>query len=305
MPRPSFFFVGHPRSGSGLLDGYLAGHPDIFMARKELHYFGADLRYHDPPRSLENYLAHFSKAPRSAKVIGESSTWMLISARAAAEVHAFTRGDAKILMTLREPASWLQSLHSHLVFTGDEDIADFGAALAAEPDRQAGRRLPPWSIPANATHYRAHTAYAAQVRRYLELFGPERVKVLILDDLQRDPEGTYDEVLRWLGLRTDFPGRAQLLAGTARTRNSNRTVRSAWLRGQVNQPARRRVLEGVDPAPIPGVGLLIRAARRLNIRYADRPPADPALVAALRTELQPEVEALEALLGRPLPRWRR
>ena len=40
---PDFFFVGHPRSGSGLLDSYLKGHPDIFMARKELHYFGSDL----------------------------------------------------------------------------------------------------------------------------------------------------------------------------------------------------------------------------------------------------------------------
>ena len=59
MRRPDFFFVGHPRSGSGLLDSFLKGHPDIFMARKELHYFGSDLRYHQPPRSLENYLAHF------------------------------------------------------------------------------------------------------------------------------------------------------------------------------------------------------------------------------------------------------
>ena len=305
MRRPSFFFVGHPRSGSGLLDSFLAGHPDISMARKELHYFGADLRYHDPPRGLENYLQHFKAAPKSAKVIGESSTWMLISQQAAAELRAFTRGEARVLMTLREPASWLQSLHSHLVFTGDEDIEDFGAALDAEPDRRAGRRLPRWSIPANATHYRAHTAYAAQVRRYLDAFGPEQVKVLILDDLFADPEGTFDDVLRWLGLPTQFPGRAALLAGSARARNSNRTVRSTWVRDQVNRPDHRRVLEGVDPAPVPGVGMLIRAARRLNIRYVDRPPADPQVVAALRAAVRPEVEALEALLGRPLPTWRR
>lgn len=305
MRRPNLFFIGHPRSGSGLLDGFLDGHPDIFMARKELHYFGADLRYHEPPRSLENYLQHFKKAPSSAKWVGEASTWMLISERAAAEVDAFTRGDARVLLTLREPASWLQSLHSHLVFTGDEDIADFGAALAAEPERRAGRRLPRWSIPANATHYRAHAGYAPQVQRWFDRFGREQVKVLLLDDLRADPAGTYDSVLRWLDLPVDFPGKAKVLAADERTRNSNRRVRSAWVRAQVNRPSRRRVLEGVDPAPVPGVGMLIRAARRLNIEYVERPPADKQVVADLRRALAPEVDALEALLGRDLSAWRR
>lgn len=305
MRRPNLFFIGHPRSGSGLLDGFLDGHPDIYMARKELHYFGADLRYHEPPRSLENYLQHFNKAPSSAKWVGEASTWLLISERAAAEVEAFTRGEARVLLTLREPAAWLQSLHSHLVFTGDEDIPDFGAALEAEADRRAGRRLPRWSIPANATHYTAHARYAEQVQRWFDRFGRERVKVLLLDDLRTDPLGTYDEVLRWLGLPTDFLGKSKVMEASARTRNSNRRVRSAWVRDQVNRPTRRRVLEGVDPAPLPGVGLLIRAARRLNIEYIERPPADRGVVEALRRRLAPEVDALEALLGRDLSAWRR
>ena len=59
LRRPDFLYVGHPRSGSGRLEGYLTGHPDVFMARKELHYFGSDLEYNDPPRSLSNYQAHF------------------------------------------------------------------------------------------------------------------------------------------------------------------------------------------------------------------------------------------------------
>ena len=305
MRRPNLFFIGHPRSGSGLFDSFLGGHPDIFMARKELHYFGADLRYHTPPRSLENYLKHFRRAPADARWVGEASTWMLISENAAAEVAAFSQGQARVLMTLREPASWLQSLHSHLVFTGDEDIPDFAEALAAEPDRRAGRRAPPWSIPANATHYRAHARYAAQVQRWFDHFGREQVKVLLLDDVQRYPGGTYDEVLRWLGLPVDFEGKPAVLGASARSRNSNRRVRSAWVRDQVNRPSRRRVLEGVDRAPFPGVGLLIRAARRLNIEYTPRPEANKAVVEALRAELRPEVDALEALLGRDLSAWRR
>ena len=303
MRRPDFFFVGHPRSGSGLLDSFLKGHPDLFMARKELHYFGADLRYHAPPRGLENYLEHFRGARDEARV-GEASTWYLISERAAQEIRQFAGEDVRILMLLRDPVSWLASLHAHLCFTGDEDIASFEAALAAEPDRRAGRRLPPYSIPACATWYRHHTDYAAQVGRYFDAFGRERVKVLILDDMRDDAEAVLDDVLRFLGVRVDFEGKAEVLAAGKRARNANRTVRSRRIRHFVNTPRNRRVLEGVDPAPIPGVGMLIRALRRGNIVYADRARTDPALAAALRTELAPRVAELEALLGRALPAWR-
>ena len=127
--RPDLFFVGHPRSGSGLLDSYLAGHPDVFMARKELHYFGSDLRYHHPGRSEDNYLDHFDtsgdQGPSGPQRVGEASTWYLSSQLAAAEIHAFAP-TARIVMMLRNPVSWLHSLHSHLVFSGDEDITDFG-----------------------------------------------------------------------------------------------------------------------------------------------------------------------------------
>jgi len=45
MPKPNFFIVGAPKSGTTALNVYLSEHPDIFMARKELHYFGRDLIY--------------------------------------------------------------------------------------------------------------------------------------------------------------------------------------------------------------------------------------------------------------------
>jgi len=303
MRRPDFFFVGHPRSGSGLLDSFLKGHPDLFMARKELHYFGSDLRYHDPPRSLENYLQHFKGARDEARV-GEASTWYLASERAAQEIRQFADDDVRILMLLRDPVTWLASLHSHLVFTGDEDIPELRAALEAEPERRAGRRLPAYSIPACATWYRFHTDYATQVQRYFHAFGRERVKVIILDDMRDQPAAVLDDVLRFLDVRVEFDGKQAVLDAGQRARNSNRTVRSRRVRHFVNTPRNRRVLEGVDPAPVPGMGMLIRGLRRGNIVYAERARTDPDLVRTLRNELDPGVAALEELLGRPLASWR-
>jgi hypothetical protein len=297
--RPDFFFIGHPRSGSGLLDSYLKGHPDIFMARKEMHYFGEDLGYHRPRRSLENYLNHFKEASTERRV-GEASTWTLISQDAAAEIASFD-SRAQVILTLREPVSWLHSLHSHLVFSGDEPIARFEDALAAEADRVAGHGTPEQTIPRCALHYRGLVRYAEQVERFWSALGRDRVLVLLLDEMKADPEGTYDRVLQFLGLPLEFPGRAEVLDASQRSKNQNRSVRSRRLRDFIAHPSRRRILEGVDPAPVPGWGMTIRLMRRANIRYESRASMSPETRTKLSRELRPRVNELEELLNREIP----
>jgi hypothetical protein len=297
--RPDFFFVGHPRSGSGLLDSYLKGHPDIFMARKELHYFGEDLGYHRPRRSLENYLQHFSEAGDEERV-GEASTWTLISQTAASEIAEFDP-QAQAILLLRDPVSWLHSLHSHLVFSGDEPIGIFEEALSAEEERVAGRSIPEQTIPRCALNYRQLVRYTEQVQRFWDALGRDRVLVLILDDMKTDAEGVYDQVLDFLSLPRDFPGRAAVVQASQRSRNQNRSVRSGRLRDFIAHPRRRRILEGVDPAPVPGWGMTIRLLRRANIRYEGREPMKAATRAMLSQELAPAVRTLESLLERTLP----
>jgi hypothetical protein len=64
---------------------YLAGHPEIYMARKEMHFFGADLRFGPQffRRDLAAYLAEFD-AWKGQRHAGEASVWYLFSTRAAA-----------------------------------------------------------------------------------------------------------------------------------------------------------------------------------------------------------------------------
>ena len=302
MRRPDFFFVGHPRSGSGRLDGYLQGHPDIFMAPKELHFFGADLEYNVPLRSLDNYLSQFEPASEHARA-GEASTWYLASTQAAQEIHDFSP-DARILILLRNPVDWLHSLHSHMVFAAYEDIPDFRQALDAEAERLQGRSLPPsWCIPRGGTHYRSLVDYAAQVQRYLDVFPADQVKVIIFDEFRDAPEETLDDVLRFLQVQTDFPGREAVLQGSARSTNANRVPRSRRLQAWLKKPPRRALLQDLVPPPFPGADLVVRGLRRANIHYQPRTPMPEDLRAALTAEFVPKVEAVERLLGCDLRRW--
>lgn len=303
MKKPDFFLVGAPKCGTSLMDTFLGRHPDIFMPKKELHYFGSDLRFNDPPRTLENYLSFFREVP-AGKRAGESSTWYLYSRLAAKEIHDFCPS-AQILVMLRDPVSMLHSLHSHLLWTGNEDIEDFGAALAAEPDRRAGRRVPANSIPTGALLYTEVARFSEQVARYYQVFGRERVKVVLADDFRKDNEGVYRDVLGFLGMRAEGLDMPAILAQDAWTRNENKAPRSRTVLRFLKLPWNQAILRGLRPSPVPGWGKVLRGMRRLNIQYTDRAPMDPAVKAELKRRMAPEVQKLSELIGRDLSSWTR
>src|SRR5258706_10449866 len=107
--NPDFFIVGAPKCGTTAMNDYLGQHPDIYMAPKELHYFGADLKIKDKI-SESAYLQYFKNAGNK-KILGEASVWYLFSGTAAKEIKNFSP-DAKILIMLRNPVEVVYSLHS-------------------------------------------------------------------------------------------------------------------------------------------------------------------------------------------------
>src|SRR5438067_10190697 len=114
---PDFFIVGHHKSGTTALYEMLRSHPQIYMPTlKEPRYFASDLRAQfEPvktgriPATLEDYLALFDDA-KPDQVMGEASPSYLRS-RAAARAIAEVQPAARIIAILREPASFLRSLH--------------------------------------------------------------------------------------------------------------------------------------------------------------------------------------------------
>ena len=78
---------------------------------------------------------------------------------------------------------------------GQEDIEDLEAALAAEPDRARGLRIPPGSTQPYLLRYTWIARYADHVERYLEAFGRERVHVTLFDDFRRDTRLAYADVV--------------------------------------------------------------------------------------------------------------
>jgi hypothetical protein len=299
---PDFFIVGAPKCGTTAMVKYLDAHPDIFMARKETHVFGQDLKFSPRiyRRDPQAYLAEFN-AWNGEQRVGEGSVWYLFSNAAAAEIKAFNP-HASIIMMLREPADMLYSLYHQFVFDGNEHLQTFEAALAAENDRRAGRKVARHSYLAQALLYRDTARFSEQVERYFRVFGRERVHVIIYDDFAADPEGAYEEALEFLDLTP-----APVANGFGVVNGSDKTVRLAALRRLLVEPRLRAgaiALAGRLPKP---VFRIFQSAEsylwRYNTRPAKRAPLAPELRARLRQEFAPEVERLSALLGRDLTHW--
>lgn len=302
---PDFFIVGHAKSGTTALYEMLRGHPRIFMPdMKEPWFFATDMRPRFPPprsgptpETLEEYLALFSDAGPDERA-GEASSSYLWSRTAAAGI-AEVAPSGRIIAILREPASFLRSLHLQLIQTHVESEQDFGRALALEAERREGRHVPRRSFRPQLLQYADHVRYSEQLRRYEERFPPQQILVLIYDDFRADNEGTIRRVLRFLDVDEHAP---------IRVLDSNPTVR---VRSQGLDDVVHAVSTGRSPgwrvAQSTVKALAPQRVRRSALRLTRRrlvqgapSPVDDELMREVRRRFLPEVETVSEHLGRDL-----
>jgi Sulfotransferase family len=311
-PRvPDFFIVGHAKSGTTALYEMLKRHPQIFMPmEKEPWYFARD---NPQPQtsaersieftgrrtmSFEEYTALFTPA-REDQRVGEASTSYLWSPSAAAAI-AEAHPEARIIAILREPASFLRSLHLQLLSNTTEEEKDLRKAIALDDARREGREIPKHAFWPRELIYSDRVRYVEQLRRYHSVFPPEQVLVLIYDDFRSDNAATIDRVLRFLDVDPDYPIEVKDVNPTtrrvrsARINNLVRVVRHG--RGPVSGAVKRSIER-----------LMSKEVRRRviypikrGVLYGDPKPPDERLMKELRQRFKGEVVALSEYLGRDL-----
>jgi Sulfotransferase domain len=290
---PNFFIVGAPKAGTTSLYAYLAQHPQVFMpAMKEPQFFAqihptAEFEHLvDAIRDRRRYLRLYRGAA-GFRAIGEASPSYLWHPEVPARIKRVAP-EAKIIIALRDPIERAQSHHLEDYREGAENLR-FCAALRsdlARPRKGLG-----------VSHmYVELGLYAEQVGRYLDVFGPYRVHVLLFDALERSARGVLASVCRFLDLDTA----AAESIDTSRVYNGFAVPRSEWTRRICGQRWARHVWQTVFPRRL---GTLI--FDRLFNRPGPRPPIDRCAKELLRPIYEPDIRKLESLLGRALPELQR
>jgi len=293
---PNLFIVGAPKCGTSALHHYLGQHPDIFMAgKKEVNFFGSDLTYENNPRSETHYLSNFS-GQNSHTFRGEASVSYFYSKKAAEEIFAFNPA-SKIIIMLRDPVEMMYALHSEHVFTGNEEIEDFGKALAVEEERKAGSEIYGRATPRECVYYREIAKYAHHIERYYKHFGSGKVHVILLDDLKSNVTGTYKKVLEFLGVDTGHQPEFKVV-------NPNKQYRNKTLRNFLSRPP--ELVKSISRTLLPFRAFrrfLLDGLWRINRWEMQRKKLPPDLKMELQGEFRSEIEKVAKLIGRNLTHW--
>lgn len=283
--RPNFFLAGAPRCGTTSMYTYLKQHPEIWLSvDKEPHFFGSDLTPQPGTiREEELYLALFAGAGDRPRV-GEGSVWYLSSRHAPYEIRDFAPG-AKIVLLLREPAQMAFSLHSLYRRTGNEDLPTFEDALAAEPERREGRRIPDGAYFPEGLLYTDAARSAEKVERYFEIFGRENVHCILFDDFVRDTAAVYRQTLQFLGVDPELQVELDL--------------------GRANQRVRMLAIRQLRQLPPELMRRIQFHTMKLHDAAGPRPTLAAETAERLRALFAADVARLGTLLGRDLEPWTR
>jgi hypothetical protein len=173
--------------------------------------------------------------------------------------------------------------------------------LAAEGERRSGRQFTRQTYLAQGLLYRQTARYVEQIIRYFDVFGRDRVHVIIYDDLASDAAAVYRRTLDFLGVDSKHA------PADFKAVNANQYVKSTALRTVLSDPIVRSTLLAVRPCLPRFVFKTMQnidaRIRKFNSRPAGRPSLAPELERELRSEFAPQVEELSALLGRDLTHW--
>jgi hypothetical protein len=187
---PNFFIVGSAKSATTSLFFYLNQHPEIFFAcLKEPWFFSSD--YCKSPSgidSLEKYLKLFRNA-KEQPIVGEASVSYLCFDNVAEKIKKFSP-KSKILISLRNPIDRAFSYYSMYEMKGLVK-KDFSFYI------KNGLNISGIEVFSSGLYYK-------QVKKYLEIFGHDRVKIIFFKDINNDIKKVLRDICIFLDIDESF-----------------------------------------------------------------------------------------------------
>lgn len=293
---PTFIVIGAAKSGTTALHRYLKQHPEIYMSTpKELRFFPFEDR---PPnfcgprdredmqtvvKTIEEYRTHFTEGAHYP-ARGEASPIYLYYPRTAERIRHHLP-DVKLIAILRQPADRAYSQYLMKRRDGLEPL-NFVEALAAEEQRMSNGWSHHW-------HFRRRGFYAAQLKRYFDLFKREQFKIYLYDDYVADPVGLMQDIFRFLNVDDSF------VPDMSVRHNESKLPRSRALQVFLTEP---RGVKNFFKTFIPA-----RWSRRigdgLRRQNVTKPPLAPEVRRRLTEVYREDIKELQDMLGRDLSHW--
>jgi hypothetical protein len=305
LKQLDFIIIGAQKSATTSLFRYLNEHPRIHMpADKEAPFFSDDQLYRQGWQSFVE--AYFADAPED-RLWGTASPQYMGDPRAVERIHR-QNPEARLIALLRNP---IDRAFSHFVMSVRRGMEqrDFDQVVTdlLQPERLAAMRdaLPPDHSggyqPGDAGdtgHYLVWSEYGRILQPYYQLFGPERMLIIYLDELTANPLQTVDQVMSLLALEPGFAPKN--LGKVYHKGGAKRIIPDSWKERLKANGLFRLIWDRVPPRTR---GVLNYWYEQMNVR-ADAANEAPSQQARelLRAHFRPDLQTLQQLTGR-LPPW--
>lgn len=230
--------------------------------------------------SISEYKKMFANK-EDKKVIGESSPIYLYKKEVPKNIKRDLGNNVNIIVSLRNPVDRAYSDFLNMVRLGRERVLDFRKVLRKEDERKKKNWSPFY-------HYASKGFYYSQVKRYMDEFGEENVKILIFEELIKNTEKNIKGVANFLGLK-------KFNFDTSKKHNASRYPKSGLIHGFASHP-KVKCARWVFRGPI---WKAIDWLRRQNLS-AEAPEMSPRVRERLEELYRPDVVRLQELIRRPV-----
>ncbi len=192
---PNFFIVGATRCGTSSLYEYLNKTSGIFMSEiKEPAFFSVSISRRKPIENEDKYLELF-KTAKIGQPIGEASTRYFIDSKSPPLIKNKV-SNAKIIILLRDPVE--RAFSSYLYYLRRENKEPFNVIMKKSMEIDL--------IENYLLHLVVHGGmYYEPVKRYIEEFGQDSVKILFYEEFFTDIKNQFKELLKFLNIESDSP----------------------------------------------------------------------------------------------------
>ena len=186
---PNFIIVGAGKCGTTSLHNYLSQHPQVYICpQKETFFFMGEEQRNKNKKwgavtSIEEYSKLFAQAPENS-VVGEISTVYYAHEKSASLIHQYLP-QTKIVAILRDPAQRAFSDYQ-MHFRKGREKRDFNTTIQAK--RQ----------------YIRQGFYYAELKPFFEIFNRDQIKILLYEDLAKNPLGFIQDLFRYIEVDDQF-----------------------------------------------------------------------------------------------------
>jgi len=284
---PNLFLVGAPKAGTSSLYAYLTNTKGIYMSPiKEPNFFSITIFPENsaakPIRDKKKYLSLFKKGD-DQKFLGEATPEYLSDIEAPKLIHKVSP-NAKIIISLRDPVE--RAFSSYLMFErlGLMKSTFLNVLNECLEKKKKGLKSPLGLLEMGL--------YYEPVNRYLNIFGPKQIKIIIFEEFIKEPKKTMEEVLEFLDIKSSIDNFKE------DTYNKYGVPRGPFLRLLLKDKTIARIIERFIPASgrkFVKENLLMKNEPKPKINLEERK--------ILIDFYKGDVKKLEKLLGKKFP-WK-